>query len=230
MDDRFRQKSEVLTGIVEETFATLVTLATNLLNSPPPGAEQDIPAILHFILKAYKHSIVLNLSKYQQSAEGLVPWGRLLFQVVNLRIPDDAVPADEEERERSEWWKAKKWAYGILGRLFHRYVIVPMFRMETRFHPPHDSFGNPSQLPSPLQEEYGTFAQHFVTSFAPEIFKVYLHQIELYVSGQAWLSKKCQYQILQFFTEWFVVSFLFIPCGPDTMRTQREAAEHVGPA
>ncbi|KAH8989143.1 ARM repeat-containing protein [Lactarius akahatsu] len=179
---RFRQKSEILTGIVEETFATLVTLATNLLNSPPPGAEQDIPAILHFILKAYKHSIVLNLSRYQQSAEGLVPWGRLLFQVVNLRIPDDAVPADEEERERSEWWKAKKWAYGILGRLFHR-------------------FGNPSQLPSPLQEEYGTFAQHFVTSFAPEIFKVYLHQIELYVSGQAWLSKKCQYQILQFFTE-----------------------------
>ncbi|KAH9168755.1 ARM repeat-containing protein [Lactarius sanguifluus] len=179
---RFRQKSEILTGVVEETFATLVTLASNLLNSPPPGAEQDIPAILHFILKAYKHSIVLNLSKYQQSAEGLVPWGRLLFQVVNLRIPDGAVPADEEERERSEWWKAKKWAYGILGRLFHR-------------------FGNPSQLPSPLQEEYGTFAQHFVTSFAPEIFKVYLHQIELYVSGQVWLSKKCQYQILQFFTE-----------------------------
>src|ERR1700761_8644488 len=73
--DRFRQKSEVLNRIVEETFAPLVTLATNLLNSPPPGAEQDIPAILHFILKAYKHSIVLNLSRYQQSAEGLMPWG-----------------------------------------------------------------------------------------------------------------------------------------------------------
>ncbi|KAF8257751.1 hypothetical protein EI94DRAFT_1817025 [Lactarius quietus] len=105
--------------------------------------------------------------------------------VVNLRIPEDAVPADEDEREHSEWWKAKKWAYGILGRLFHR-------------------FGNLSQLPSPLQEEYGAFAQHFVTSFAPEIFKVYLQQIELYVSGQAWLSQKCQYQILQFFTEWFI--------------------------
>ncbi|KAH9980072.1 ARM repeat-containing protein [Lactifluus volemus] len=179
---RFRQKGDVLTGIVEQTFGILVTLATNLLNSPPAGAGQEIPSILHLILKTYKHSIVLNLSLYQQSAESLVPWGRLLFQVVNLRIPDDAVPADEEGRERSEWWKAKKWACGILGRLFHRY-------------------GNPSQLPSPLQEEYGAFSQHFVTSFAPEIFKVYLHQIELYVSAQAWLSKKCQYQILQFFTE-----------------------------
>lgn len=47
------------------------------------------------------------------------------------------------------------------------------------------------------------FAEHFVTTFAPEIFKVYLHQVELYVSGQAWLSKKCQYQIFQFFTEWY---------------------------
>jgi hypothetical protein len=78
-----------------------------------------------------------------------------------------------------------------------------------RDSPPH-SFGNPSQLPTPLQDEYGAFAQHFVTSFAPEIFKVYLEQIELYVSGQAWLSKKCQYQILQFFTEWFVLLLFHI--------------------
>jgi hypothetical protein len=64
------------------------------------------------------------------------------------------------------------------------------------------SFGNPSQLPSPMQDEYGAFAQHFVTTFAPEIFKVYIHQVELFVSGQVWLSKKSQYHIFQFFTEW----------------------------
>jgi importin-7 len=120
-----------LAAVIEQTFGTLVTLATNLLNSPPAGAEQEIPVILHLILKSYKHSIVLNLSKHQQSAESLVPWGRLLFQVLDLRIPADAVPVDEEERERSEWWKAKKWACGILGRLFHRYgsIIVLMSRV-----------------------------------------------------------------------------------------------------
>ena len=53
-----------------------------------------------------------------------------------------------------------------------------------------------------MQKEYGPFANHFVTAFAPEIFKVYLHQVELYVSKQAWLSRKCQYQIFQFFTAW----------------------------
>jgi len=217
---RFRQKNDVLNVIIEQTFGILVTLATNLLRSPPPGAEQEIPAILHLILKTYKHSIVLSLSRHQQSGESIVPWGRLLFQVLNLRLPV-TVPFDEEENERSEWWKAKKWACGILGKLFHRYAL------HFPFHGPRLSdgkgtnacprFGNPSQLPSPLQEEYGQFAQHFVTEFAPEIFKVYLQQIELYVSGQAWLSKKCQYRILQFFTEWFVLH-LSGPCSPDTMR------------
>lgn len=148
--------------------------------------------MLHLILKTYKTSIALHLSTHQQGPESLVPWGRLLFQVVNLQIPKEAVPEDEEERERNEWWKAKKWAYGVLGRLFNR-------------------FGNPSQLPSSMQEEYGAFAQHFVTTFAPEIFKIYLQQVELYVSGQAWLSRKCQYQMFGFFTEWCVCSLLHLP-------------------
>ena len=56
--------------------------------------------MLHLILKTYKTSIVLHLSQHQQRPESLVPWGRLLFQVVNLQIPKEAVPEDEEDRER----------------------------------------------------------------------------------------------------------------------------------
>lgn len=54
-----------------------------------------------------------------------------------------------------------------------------------------------------MKKEYKTFADHFVTMFAPEILNIYLRQVELFVSGRAWLSKKCQYQIFQFFTEWY---------------------------
>jgi len=100
--------------------------------STPPNSSQEIPTMLHLILKAYKTSIVIQLSKHQQSAESLVPWGRLLFQVVNLQIPNEAVPENEEERERSEWWKAKKWAYNTLGRLFHRFVAVCSFFVVSR--------------------------------------------------------------------------------------------------
>ncbi|KAI0769096.1 ARM repeat-containing protein [Trametes elegans] len=179
---RFRQNNEILPKLVVEFFPTLVNIATQALSNAPAGPGQEVPIILHIILKTYSTSIILQLSPHQQSAESLVPWGRLLFQVVNIQVPKEAVEEDEDERERSEWWKAKKWAYKILGRLFHR-------------------FGNPSQLPSTLQKDYGPFAQHFVTNYAPEIFKVYLQQIELYVSGQAWLSKKCQYRVFTFFTE-----------------------------
>lgn len=88
----------------------------------PLTTSQDIPSMLHLILKAYRTTIVINLSPHQQSAESLVPWGQLLFAVVNLRLPKEILPEDVEEREKSEWWKAKKWAYAVLGRLFHRCV------------------------------------------------------------------------------------------------------------
>lgn len=53
-----------------------------------------------------------------------------------------------------------------------------------------------------MKADYNAFAQHFVTSFAPEILSTYLTQVQLFVTEQAWLSKKSQYQIFQFFTEW----------------------------
>ena len=178
---------------MEEFFPTLASLASTALANPPAATSDEVPTLLHLILKTYSTSIILQLSKHQQSQDSLVTWGRLFFQVVNLQIPKEAVPEDEEERERCEWWKAKKWAYKILGRIFHR-------------------FGNPSQLPSSLQKDYGAFAQHFVTTFAPEIFKVYLQQTQLFVSGQAWLSKKCQYRVFTFFTEWYVYNLLHLEC------------------
>lgn len=181
----------MLPRIVDETFPQLVNIGLQILAAPPSGPSQDAPTILHYILKTYRNSIVLALSKHQQSAESIVPWGRLLFQVINLHVPAEGVPEDEDEREKCEWWKAKKWAFSVLGRLFHRY-------------------GSPSQLPSPLKKDYLAFAEHFVNQFAPEIMKTYLHQVELLVSGQQWLSKKCQYHIFSFFTEWYALLLYFL--------------------
>ncbi|CAA7262814.1 unnamed protein product [Cyclocybe aegerita] len=178
---RFRQKADILPSLISELFPTLVSIAGQMV-AQPPTSSQEIPTMLHLILKAYRTTIVINLSEHQQSSQSIVPWGNLLFAVVNLRLPKEAVPEDLEEREKCEWWKAKKWAYAVLGRLFHRY-------------------GNPSQMPSTLRKDYLQFAQHFVTAFAPEILNIYLQQVELYVSNQEWLSSKCQYHIFQFFTE-----------------------------
>lgn len=126
--DRFRQNTEIRPHIVSELFPTLVSIASRMMQTPPSSA-QEIPTMLHLIIKAYKTSISSELSPHQQSAESIVPWGQLLFNVVNLSLPRDAVPEDEEERESCEWWKAKKWSYAVLGALFHR--CVPYARAYT---------------------------------------------------------------------------------------------------
>ena len=195
----YLNNAQNLHSIVAQLFPILVSIATNMLQTPP-SASEEIPAMLHLILKTYRTSTAMSLSEHQRSAESLVPWGQLLFAVVQLQIPADAIPADEDAREASEWWKTKKWAYAILGRLFHRYVST--YRPTCLTSIP-DRYGNPSQLPSAMKE-YKGFAEHFVTVFAPEILNIYLHQVELFVSGQAWLSPKCQYHIFTFFNEWYV--------------------------
>jgi len=121
---RFRQKGDILPNLIAELFPALVNIANQLV-SAPPGTDQDVPAILHLILKTYKTSIGIRLSHHQQSPESIVPWGQLLFKVVNLHVPDHAVPSDEDDRQVCEWWKTKKWAYNTLGRLFRQHVFLP---------------------------------------------------------------------------------------------------------
>jgi len=50
-------------------------------------------------------------------------------------------------------------------------------------------------------QEYEPFANHFITEFAPEIFKIYLQQVELLISEGEFISRKCQCHILSYFTE-----------------------------
>ena len=69
-----------------------------------------------------------------------------------------------------------------------------------------------------MKEEYGPFAEHFVTMFAPEILNIYLRQVDLYVSNQAWLSKKSQYHIFTFFNEWYVPFLFFLWVASNVMQ------------
>ena len=57
-------------------------------------------------------------------------------------------------------------------------------------------------MPTPLLERHAGFAKTFVETFAPEILKVYIQQVELYVTQKAWLSRKVIYKIVQLLTEW----------------------------
>ncbi|KAF9516474.1 hypothetical protein BS47DRAFT_1340813 [Hydnum rufescens UP504] len=175
---RFRVEGNLTHQIAEKTFPALVELGTSIANNMTP----DNADCLHLILKTYKASMQTSLSPHQQSPQSIIPWGRLFFQVVNVRLPPGVLlPGDKDDWEKSEWWKAKKWAYNTLNRLFQRY-------------------GNPSQLPNSMKKDIKGFSEHFVVSFAPEIFKIYLNQVELYVKKESWLSRKSLSAIIMFFT------------------------------
>lgn len=90
------------------------------------------------------------------------------------------MPDDLDEREKAPLWKAKKWAYRCLERLFRRY-------------------GNPT-LDS-IKAKYGSFAKNFVENFAPLILQTYLSQTAALVSGQVWLSKRAIHSIATFYAD-----------------------------
>ncbi len=61
---------------------------------------------------------------------------------------------------------------------------------------------------------------------APQILNTFLHQVELFVRGEAWLSQKVIDQILTFLTEWFVFTFLLYSIP--TFLSQPETEGDVG--
>lgn len=92
------------------------------------------------------------------------------------------MPEDLDEREKNHWWKAKKWAYANLNRLFVRY-------------------GNPQTLGKSSEVDYTEVAKYFISHFAPEILKTYLVQVEKWVGKTLWLSRAALNQTLTFLDE-----------------------------
>ena len=50
-------------------------------------------------------------------------WCTLFLNVVSKDPPECSLPEDLDEREINHWWKAKKWSYANLNRLYVRSVI-----------------------------------------------------------------------------------------------------------
>ncbi|MCJ1334964.1 hypothetical protein MMC09_000230, partial [Bachmanniomyces sp. S44760] len=96
--------------------------------------------------------------------------------------PPNALSDDLDERESNHWWKAKKWSYANLNRLFVRY-------------------GNPGTLSKNHGQDYTEFSRTFIASFAPEILKSYLTEIDKWVSKTTWLSKPSLSYTLTFLDE-----------------------------
>ncbi|KAG0144277.1 hypothetical protein CROQUDRAFT_95287 [Cronartium quercuum f. sp. fusiforme G11] len=187
-----REKGDLPDQVINATFPILLSLAQTLINQSAEGyslqprpssvaeANSNIGTLMHLILKIYKTSITAELPPFHQ--QHIVPWGQLLLTVVRKPLKDAlGFPSQLEERERWGWTKAKKWAYFTLNRLYSRY-------------------GSPSQLPSTMLL-YKPFAENFIACFACPILRLYLDQVELYVQGLEWMSRRVVCHTIIFFEE-----------------------------
>lgn len=164
--------------IVEATFPRLLVIGQGLVNE----MSEDAGEMLHIVLKAYKHATFFELAASLREQHTVIGWCTLFLHTVAKEVPTTALPEDLTEREANHWWKAKKWAYFNLNRLFVRY-------------------GNPSSLQKGNGDDYAEFAKSFTANFAPEILKGYLQQIEKWVAKTTWLSRPCLSYTLVFLDE-----------------------------
>ncbi|KAG0306184.1 hypothetical protein BGZ98_002842 [Dissophora globulifera] len=162
--------------IIAAFFPIIQQIGSGLVNANNVEAAE----MLKIIFKCYHHTIQLDLSERLRDNASLIPWGTLFIQMVEKPLPTEGLPTDLEDLEKHSWWKAKRWAYQCLNRLYTRY-------------------GNPTALTS--DSKYKTFATGFIQNFAPNILTAYLKQVELWVAKQSWLSPRCLCLIANFFEE-----------------------------
>ncbi|KAI9904393.1 hypothetical protein N3K66_000922 [Trichothecium roseum] len=162
--------------IVEASFPRVLTICNELIAQESDEAGE----MLHLALKAYKHATWLELSPHLRQEQPNIGWCTIFLHTVSKAPPPVSMQGDELDRAKNHWWKAKKWAYFNLNRLFIRH-------------------GNPQ---SPSQAQDGLrFAKDFMAKIAPEILKYYLQEVEKWVAKTSWLSRPCISYILAFLDE-----------------------------
>ncbi|KAI5843637.1 armadillo-type protein [Tricharina praecox] len=182
-------KQDEMERVAQATFPIILAIGNRLVDE----TSTDAGDMLKMIIKTYKHATYFELAPHLQDQSSIVPWATLFIKVVQKEPPAESMVEDLDEREIHPWWKAKKWAFANLNRIFVRY-------------------GNPQGVTS--NDSYEEFAKHFIDNFAPEILKAYLQQIELWVSKQRWLSKICLSNILAFLDECIKPSATWKHLGP----------------
>ncbi|KAI5778900.1 armadillo-type protein [Geopyxis carbonaria] len=164
--------------VTQATFPIILAIGNKLVDE----TSTDAGEMLKMIVKTYKHAVYFELSQHLREEASIVAWATLFIKIVQKEPPAESLPEDLDEREIHPWWKAKKWAYSNLNRLFVRY-------------------GNPASMTQTNGLEYEQFAKHFIEQFAPEILTAYLQQIEMWVSKTRWLSKICLSHIIAYLDE-----------------------------
>ena len=172
------ESREEFDGVIQVSFDQILNLGNRLVSENSLQAGE----MLRMIMKSFKHAIYFDLPTHLASNQQMVNWCTLMTRIIAKDVPAEGLPEDSDEREKNHWWKAKKWAYSNLNRLYMRY-------------------GNPSTPPKNQTAQAADFSKNFVGQFAPGILETYLTQIGRWVAKETWLSRPALTASLTFLDE-----------------------------
>ncbi|KAJ2780855.1 Nonsense-mediated mRNA decay protein 5 [Coemansia javaensis] len=171
-------KRDVLDGVAQELFPQVQKIADEAIASDDELAMR----MVWLAFKSYLNVIQTGLPPALQDPATLVAWGTSFIKMIEKPIPFDRETVDEDAAKEPAW-KAKKWAYRSVNRLYGRY-------------------GNPATLPASGDgKRFKAFAKLFSANFLPQIQRVYLGQIEGYTSGRTWMSQRIRGLTAQFLSD-----------------------------
>ncbi|CUM65117.1 uncharacterized protein PRCAT00002744001 [Priceomyces carsonii] len=170
-------RSKDLDPMIESVFPHLLTIGNSIISRRERMTELSCE-ILKLILKAYKFVTYFDLPQVLQNKESLISWGEFHGSIINLEPPAYVLSENLTEQEKSllEFTKCTKWSIANLYRLFTRYASQSLTK---KFNYPH-------------------FQEIFTQEFLPHLILNYLNVIELYCTGNKWLSSTAVYYLLQF--------------------------------
>ncbi|VDM21327.1 unnamed protein product, partial [Wuchereria bancrofti] len=156
-----------------ETMGLLMPMLLERLITLMPDASQESCLLQKLILKIFYGLVQFSLNLEMFTGQSLAQWLEQFRLIIGRTVPEEVNTVDEDDRERTVWWKCKKWASAIVERIFERY-------------------GSPGQV----QLNYSEFAENYMAHFAIPILNTCLQVLDGYRNGN-YVSSRVLHSLLQ---------------------------------
>uniref|UniRef100_A0A915Q402 Importin N-terminal domain-containing protein n=1 Tax=Setaria digitata TaxID=48799 RepID=A0A915Q402_9BILA len=157
-----------------ETMSLLMPVLLERLITLMPDASQESCLLQKLILKIFYGLVQFSLNLEMFTVQSLTQWLEQFRLIIGRTVPEEVNTIDKDDRERTVWWKCKKWASAIVERIFERY-------------------GSPGQV----QLNYSEFAENYMAHFAIPILNTCLQVLDGYRNGN-YVSSRVLHSLLQY--------------------------------
>uniref|UniRef100_A0A915AS39 Importin N-terminal domain-containing protein n=1 Tax=Parascaris univalens TaxID=6257 RepID=A0A915AS39_PARUN len=166
---RVREKKPLV-----ETMTVLLPMLLDRLVTLMADTSQESCLLQKIILKIFYGLVQFSLNMEMLDMNALGQWMEQLRIVIERRVPPEVNAVEEDDRQRTVWWKCKKWASATTQRIFERY-------------------GSPGQVES----DYTQFAENYMAHFAVPTVNTCLGVLDRYRNGE-YVSPRVLHSILQY--------------------------------